>query len=63
MITQGTICNDCGALVEATVNTYAEAQAQLEKLVQVHELVCDHNLLKKDMAYLNAQYEKDKARK
>ena len=63
MITQGHICRDCGKLIEATASTYTEAQAQLEKLVQVHEMVCDHNLLKKDMAYLNAQYEKDKARK
>ena len=63
MITQGTICNDCGDLIEGTGNTYAEAQAQLEKLVHAHELVCDHRLLKNDMAYLNAQYEKDKARK
>ena len=63
MITQGHICNDCGTLIEGTGNTYDEAQAQLKEMVLVHEMACDHRLLKKDMEFMNARYEKDKASK
>lgn len=63
MIIQGHICNDCGELIEGSGETLEDAQAQLKQMALVHEMICDHRLLKNDMAYMNAQYDKKQAKK